>query len=56
MSDEDKKQDIEKQIDESRQNQVNDNDSVGYTRDVTKMQAPEEWPDPPKEKNANDGE
>jgi len=56
MSDKDKKQDIEQKIDESRKNQVNNNDSEEFSRNITKMQSPDEWPDPPTEESTNEKE
>lgn len=46
-------QEIERQIDES----IRQDEQEIHYRDITKMQAPDQWPDPPKEdKESSDGE
>lgn len=43
---------IERQIDESiRKEERGNNYSEESLRNITKMQAPDQWPDPPEEKN-----
>ena len=54
MSEKDRDKEIEKQIDESKNNQVNNDKSDVFSRNITKMQAPEEWPDLPKETDSKD--
>lgn len=57
MSKKDKNNDIEKTTDESFNESLNEqirNDEADvFSRDITKMQAPDEWPDPPQENDSS---
>lgn len=43
----------ERRKDESTRRYKRDEDSKENKRDITKVQAPDKWPDPPKEKDDN---